>query len=60
MNFQRFYKIMSEFLIELDKFYQTYKLEIEFELGLQKQRQYVKILKFILNFLKFKLNSDLI
>jgi hypothetical protein len=51
---------MNGFLIQLDKFYQTYKLEIEFELGLQKQRQYVKILKFILNFLKFKLNSDLI
>jgi hypothetical protein len=60
MNFQRFYKIMSEFLFELDKFYETYKHETEFELGFQKHRQYVQILKFILNFLKFKSNSDLI
>jgi hypothetical protein len=36
MNFQRFYKVMNETLIELDKFYQTYKLELEFELGFHK------------------------
>jgi hypothetical protein len=39
---------MSEFLIELDNFFQKYKLRSEFELGFHKQRQYVPILKFIL------------
>jgi hypothetical protein len=39
---------MNGFLIELDKFYQTYKLETEFELRFHKQKQKVQILKFIL------------
>jgi hypothetical protein len=39
---------MHEFLIELDKFYQKYKLKSEFELGFHKQRQYDQIQKFIL------------
>jgi hypothetical protein len=30
---------MNEFLIELENFYQTYKLETEFELGFHKQKQ---------------------
>jgi hypothetical protein len=30
---------MNGFLIQLDKFYQTYKLEIEFELGFHKKKQ---------------------
>jgi hypothetical protein len=51
---------MNEFLIGLDKFYQTYKLESKFELGLHKQRQIVQILKFIPKFLKFKQKLDLI
>jgi hypothetical protein len=38
---------MNEFLIELDKFYQTYKLETKFELGFHKRKQKVQILKFI-------------
>jgi hypothetical protein len=50
---------MNEFLIELDKFYQTYKLETEFEFGFHKQKQKVQILKFILKFLEFEPNSNL-
>jgi hypothetical protein len=51
---------MSEFLIELDKFYQTYKLKSEFELGFHKQSQYIQILKFIQKkFLKFEPNWNL-
>jgi hypothetical protein len=50
---------MNEFLIELDKFYKTYKLESEIELGSHKQRQHVQILKFNPNFTKFEPNSDL-
>jgi hypothetical protein len=30
---------MNEFLKELDIFYQTYKLKLEFELGFHKQRK---------------------
>jgi hypothetical protein len=51
---------MSEFLIELDKFYHKYKIKSEFELGFHKQIQNVQILKFISKFLKFKPKSDLI
>jgi hypothetical protein len=50
---------MNEFLFELDKFYQTYKLETEFELGFHKQKQKVQILMFILKFLEFESNSKL-
>jgi hypothetical protein len=50
---------MNEFLIELDKFYQTYKSKTEFELGFQKQKQKVQILKFILKFIEFEPNSKL-
>jgi hypothetical protein len=50
---------MNEFLDELDKFYQTYEPKTELELGFQKQKQKVQILKFILKFLKFELNSKL-
>jgi hypothetical protein len=50
---------MNEFLIELDKFYQTYKLEIEFGPGFHRQKQKVQILKFILKLLKFEPNSKL-
>jgi hypothetical protein len=50
---------MNEFLIELDKFYQSYKLEIEFELGFNKQKQEVQILNFILKFLEFEPNPKL-
>jgi hypothetical protein len=50
---------MNEFLNELDKFYQTYEPKTEFELGLQKQKQKVQILKFILKFLEFEPNSKL-
>jgi hypothetical protein len=37
---------MSEFLIEVDKFYQTYELNSEFELGLHIQMQYETIPRF--------------
>jgi hypothetical protein len=50
---------MNEILIELDKFYHTYELESEFELGFHKQRHHVQILKFIPTFLKFEPNSVL-
>jgi hypothetical protein len=50
---------MNIFLIELDKFYRTHKLEIEFELGFCKQRQHVQILKFNPDFTMFEPNSDL-
>jgi hypothetical protein len=39
---------MSEFLKELDKFYQIHKIKLEFELGFHKQRQHIQILKFML------------
>jgi hypothetical protein len=48
---------MNEFLFEVDKFYQTYKHETEFELRFHKQKQEVQILKFILKFLEFEPNS---
>jgi hypothetical protein len=50
---------MNEFLKELDKFYQTYKPKIEFQLGFPKQKYKVQFLKFIQKFLEFKLNSKL-
>jgi hypothetical protein len=55
---------MNEFLIELDKFYQTYKLETKFELGFHKRKQKVQILKFIPKipwvWTEFKIEMDLI
>jgi hypothetical protein len=60
MNFYSFYKVMNEFLIELDKFYQTHKLESKFELGFHKKRQHLQFLKFNPNFTKFEPNLDLI
>jgi hypothetical protein len=50
---------MIEFLIELDKFYQTYKLETEFRVGFHKKKQKVQILKFIQKLLEFEPNSKL-
>jgi hypothetical protein len=50
---------MNEFLKELYKFYQTYKPKTEFELGYQKQKYKVQMLKFIQKFLQFKPNSKL-
>jgi hypothetical protein len=50
---------MNEFLKELDKFDQTYKLKTEFELGFQKQNYKVQFLKFIQKFHEFKPNSKL-
>jgi hypothetical protein len=44
---------------ELDKFYQTYEPNIEFELGFQNHMQKVPILKFILKFHEFQPNSKL-
>jgi hypothetical protein len=55
---------MNEFLIELDKFYQTYKLETKFELGFHKRKQKVQILKFIPKipwvWTEFKIEMDFI
>jgi hypothetical protein len=55
---------MNKFLIELDKFYQTYKPKTDFELGFHKQKQKVQVLKFILIipwiWTEFKIEMDLI
>jgi hypothetical protein len=48
---------MNELLTELDKFYQTYEPKTEYELGFQKKKQKVQILKFTLKFLEFEPNS---